>query len=336
MIKKTLKIAVDGLQTGHVIGMQKGILQNTEVEIVAVAEPDPDSCRSIVDSCGLSITHASLDAMLDEVEFDILLLNSRYALRGNHAIRALEAGKHIFSDKPLCLKASELDQIEVLSRQKNLSVFTYLSLRYNPFFMEAHRRLANGDLGDIATILVTGRHPLKYGKREKWFFEPGAQGGTINDILIHGIDAVEGLTGQRIQRVVAGRQWNQQLPSEPHFFDCAQVMFTMENGAGVLMDGSFTTPPGHREPWRLCFSGSKGDMTLTTGSLNVRLANLPEEAVVIEDGIKPRYILGDLVSEINGGTRKHLIMSTERTLRATRVALSTQQVADTQRSFVNL
>jgi predicted dehydrogenase len=335
-MKNELKIAIDGLQTGHIIGMRKGILRNTEVEIVAVAEPDPDSCKATVDACGLQITHDSLDALLDEVDFDILLLNTRYALRGSHAIRALQADKHIFSDKPLCLSLSDLDQIEFLSHKKNLSVFAYLSLRYNPFFMEAGRRLANGDLGDIATILVTGRHPLKYGKRERWFFEPGAQGGTINDILIHGIDAVEGLTGQRIQQVVAGRQWNQQLPNEPHFCDCAQVMFTMKNGAGVFMDGSFTTPPGHREPWQLCFSGSEGDMTLTTGSLTVRLADSPKEAVVLEEDIKPRCILEDLACEIHAESGEPLIMDTEKTLRATRVALTAQQIANTQRSFVDL
>ena len=65
---------------------------------------------------GVTITHASYSAMLREVDCDVVACGEFYARRGAELIRALEAGKHVFGDKPLCTQLSELKHIEALAQ----------------------------------------------------------------------------------------------------------------------------------------------------------------------------------------------------------------------------
>jgi predicted dehydrogenase len=61
--------------------------------------------------------------MLDEVEVDIVAVGDYYGVRGERVIAALERGKHVIADKPLCTSLAELDRIEQLAAEKGLSVF---------------------------------------------------------------------------------------------------------------------------------------------------------------------------------------------------------------------
>ena len=95
-----------------------------------------------------------------------------------------------------------------------------------------------------------------YGKRPGWYFEEGKHGGTINDIAIHGIDLLRYLTGSGVKVINAARTWNAFAKSAPAFCDSAQFMVTLENGAGVIADVSYSSPDsfGYLMPtyWQFC------------------------------------------------------------------------------------
>ena len=48
--------------------------------------------------------------------YDVLAVGDYYARRGSLAIRALELGRHVLLDKPICIDLAELDRIAALSR----------------------------------------------------------------------------------------------------------------------------------------------------------------------------------------------------------------------------
>lgn len=323
-----LKIALCGLRHNHAAGIAKHVHQNPRLEIVAACEAEPDACRDIIAKAGVDVSHSSLDAMIDEVDFDILAVADIFCRRGAHTIRALEAGKHVLSDKPLCTSLAELDRIQQLASDRNLSVIAQLPLRSSPIVRRVEQLIRDGAIGDIATITVFGRHGLQYGTgRPDWFFQPGQQGGTINDLFVHGIDLIEGVTGRRFAEVVAARAWNQQLPQASHFQDAAQVLMRLDNGAGVMMDASYTTPSGHGDPWTLFINGTGGDITMTTrGDIRLRQNNQDEQQLDPADEAGPHY-LDELIANIRpDGTPEYL--TTDISLRMTRIALLAQQAAD--------
>lgn len=330
----TKKVAISGLRHGHAAGIVHHTRKHPGLELVAVAEAHPEAGEAIRKAADVQITHPSLEAMLREVDFQILGIGDVYTSRGAQAIAALEAGKHLISDKPLCTSLDELDRIETLAREKGLSVLVQLTLRYDPTWHAARAALQAGRIGELATVAVFGRHPLSYRTgRPDWYFEPGQHGGTINDLFVHGLDGAEWLTGQRIAEVCSARSWNQQLQEVPHFQDSAQAMFRFERGAGLLMDASYTTPTGHADPWTLHFHGTQGALHLVTGkSVTLQRHGEPEETLSPLALPAEASYIADLVAEIQG--EKPATLTTAESLRATRLALTTQHAADTAQTHL--
>ncbi len=99
---------------------------------------------------GWDAFQAVLDANVDSV-----ILTTPPHFRPAHLKAAIQAGKHVFAEKPVAVDApgvrSVLESCE-LARQNKLSVVSGLCLRYGYGFREIMRRLHDGAIGDIHTL----------------------------------------------------------------------------------------------------------------------------------------------------------------------------------------
>jgi predicted dehydrogenase len=256
-----------------------------------------------------------------------------YGRRGRILIDALRRGKHVLSDKPLCTSLAELDQIETLAHGQGLLVGCQLDMRDGPVTVEARRRILGGEIGEVHAISVGGQHPLLFGTRPGWYFEPGKHGGTINDIGIHALDALPWMTGLRFQEITFARAWNARLPQAPQFQDGAQFALTMSNGAGVLADVSYLGPDanGYRIPqyWRMTFWGSEGllETDFSAGQVTLHRQRDPAPQVVQATQGVPGGYLDSFLRELRGET-SGLHLSSAEVLAASRLALRVQEAAD--------
>ena len=145
-----------------------------------------------------------------------------------------------------------------------LAIGDYFGIRNHGNVAAAKEIIDSGRLGEIHAIQFGGQHPLSYGTRAAWYFEDGKQGGTINDIAIHGLDAIEYMTGHAITELTAARTWNAFADQAPKFMDAAQIMFALDNHCGVIADVSYFAPEkcGFNNPfyWRFTIWGRKGVM----------------------------------------------------------------------------
>jgi predicted dehydrogenase len=319
------------------VGITRRIQNHPDLDIVAVVEAEPHACAEYLSAAGVQVTYHSLDDVLDSLDFDILALGDVYARRGAQVIKGLEAGKHIISDKPLCTRVEEADRIEELAQARNLSVFVWLSLRYEAAWQTARRLIRTGEIGEIGTAYATGPHSLAYkAGRPDWYFEPGQHGGIINDLMIHAIDALPWLTGKRLVEVIAARAWNARLPEAPFFQDASQVMLRLENGAGVTVDCSYKTVPGHSHPWVFDFWGTKGRLLLDGAKgITLQLPHQPERRVegTVDVETDP---LEEMLAEMRGNLPSAPILTTRECLRSTRQALLVQQAADQGQTCVRI
>jgi predicted dehydrogenase len=252
-----MKFAFAGFRHGHIFAMHQHVLENDSLEIVACCEEDARTRDGLAGADNnIEITHSSIDAMLADVDCDVVAIGDYYAARGKVAIAALRAGKHVIADKPICTSLDELDEIERLATEKNLKLGCMLDLRGNPNFIKAREVVQSGKLGEIVTASFGGQHPLSLDTRPAWYFEDGKHGGTINDLALHGIDALQWMTGLTFKGISAARVWNSPIAARhPGFKDAAQMMLTMNNGCGVLGDVSYSVPDslgyGHPLYWRV-------------------------------------------------------------------------------------
>ncbi len=335
------RFAFVGFRHGHIFGLYDLAKGREDVEIVAVCEEDDATRKQLADSGRVEITHSSYQDVLDNVPCDVIVVGDYFGKRGSIVIEALKRGKHVLSDKPICTSLAELDQIEELAHSRGLSVGCQLDMRDGGTLIETRRRILAGEIGSVHVIVVTGQHPLLYGTRPAWYFEPGKHGGTINDIAVHATDAIPWITGESWARLEAARGWNARLPQEPDFQDAGQFMATLGNGCGVLCDVSYLSPDaaGYTMPqyWRMTFSGSKGLLEATpTGNQLTVYRNDAGTPEIVSTGAGNRGAYLDSFLREMRGQREDLHLTTDQVFAAGRVALRIQQAADEGRTHVSL
>lgn len=324
-----LKAAVSGFRHGHIASIVKQLSDNPDIEITACSEEEPGKCEAIIEKCGVEITHGSLKDMLREEEFDLLAIGDVYTKRGAQAVAALEAGRHVLADKPLCTRRSEIESIKELSDEKGLSVIVALTLRYSPVLQAARKLIAEGAVGEVANVIVTGQHGLMFGAgRPDWYFEEGMHGGTINDIMIHGLDAVPWISGVSFSSVLSALTGHFEPAEAPHFQDIGKAFLKLENGGGVFIDASYKAPAGHPSGWDFMLWGTGGFMSFgAKGDIVLRRHDAPEERISPGAGGGPGLV-DDLVHEIRKTPGHRPVLTTGECLLSTANTVAVQEAGD--------
>ncbi len=98
------------------------------------------------------------DAYQKEIErCDVVLLTTPPQFRPLHLKAAVDAGKHVFAEKPVAVDApgvrSVLASCEA-AKKKNLSIVSGLCIRYDSGFKESIKRIHDGAIGDVVTLFA--------------------------------------------------------------------------------------------------------------------------------------------------------------------------------------
>ena len=210
--------AFAGFRHDHIFMLYNALSTREDIRIVGAFEADAQA-RANAEKKGVVFTYDSLEQLLADPQVEVVAIGDYFGARGGIAIRALQAGKHVLSDKPICTSLRELETIRAEAEARNLTA-----------------------VGKISNVCFEGQHPLMYGLRPRWYYEEGKHGGVINDIAIHGIDILRLLGCGKVAKVVGARSWNFYAYDDPQFEDCTQFILEMENGAGVIGDVSYSCP----------------------------------------------------------------------------------------------
>ena len=337
----TYRIAFIGFRHGHVLSLYDAARDRDDLEIVGACEEHAATRADLLESGRAEIAYDDADALIREIDCDIIAVGDTYARRGGMLLKALEAGRHVIADKPACTRLDELARIEALAGDKQLQVGCMLTMRDSAFMRTTRRLLREGAIGEVHAIQFGGQHPLLLGSRPAWYFEPGEHGGTINDIGIHAIDAIPWATGQRITRIEAARCWNAFVPESPHFGDGALMMLRLENGAGVLGDVSYFAPDtaGYAMPqyWRLTWSGREGVLEAGTNLPDIQLLRAGDtESEQIPLDPKGESYLDAFLASIEGRDPEEGGLTTQQVITSSRVSLQIQDAADKGRTAIDL
>lgn len=323
-----MKIAFAGLRHGHIFVLYQMAKENPLYEIVGAFEENTEA-KAAAEAQGVVCNYVNYEALLADPQVEAVALGGCYADRGSMAIAALKAGKHVIADKPLCTSLEELSTIEKLAKETGLQVSCMFTMRYEKRIRALKTLFESGKLGEINNVYFGGQHPLQYGRRPMWYFEEGKHGGVINDIAIHGIDALSYALHLETDKIVAARTWNKLAAEQPGFKESGQIMLTAKNGAGVLADVSYTIPDGVEFAlpyyWQFYIWGTKGVIrfSLNDEKAYYYLAGEKEPRELAEPAVETDY-LTDFVNLVSG---QESALTMEEVIASTRATLEIQQAA---------
>lgn len=157
----------------------------------AVCDASPDCARE--QSERYQTRAMSFDEAIADHDIDALVLASPAATHATLAVRAIEAGKHVFIEKPLALEVADAETIRKAAELGKRIVMVGHLLRYHPAFITLNEMVVEGRLGRLQYI---GANRLNLGKfrREEdvfWSFAP------------HDISMILALAGEAPEKVEA-------------------------------------------------------------------------------------------------------------------------------------
>jgi predicted dehydrogenase len=182
---------------------------------------------------------------------DLIILATPPGFRPIHFEAAVQANKHIFTEKPMAVDAPGIRRVQAANeqaKQKNLMVAVGLQRRHDPRYIEAVKRLQDGAIGDIlytrvywnsGGLWVRPRQPqqteMEYQMRN-WYYFNWLCGDHIVEQHIHNIDVGNWVRGD-IHPVEAQGMGGRQVRTGKeygHIFDHHFVEFTYADGTKML------------------------------------------------------------------------------------------------------
>ncbi len=101
---------------------------------------------------------------------DVVLLATPPQFRPLHLKAAVEAGKHVFAEKPVAVDSPGVRSVLescALAKKKNLSVVSGLCLRYDSGFQETVKRIHGGAIGDVVTLFANDYRGGRWEKKRQ-------------------------------------------------------------------------------------------------------------------------------------------------------------------------
>lgn len=130
------------------------------VESVIVADTDPEQAKSTGEKFGVAYFD-SLDAMLEEDINAIAIFTPRHT-HGPIAIRALEAGKHVYSAVPMASEISHCEEIVRLVEKTHLTYMMGETCVYYPCSLYCKEKLASGEMGKFVYAESQYHHDIAH------------------------------------------------------------------------------------------------------------------------------------------------------------------------------
>ena len=181
-------------------------------------------------------TYTDIDKMLAEVEFDMADICLPTYLHKEYAIKMMNAGKHVLSEKPMALDYEGcLEMIEV-SKKTGKRLMIAQCLRFDSKYGYLKECVDNGRYGKLIRLHMERLSVLPTWGFENWFCDVKRSGGCILDMHIHDIDMARYLLGEP----ESVNCWVWEGESEWQVVN-SRLNY---NGASVIADASWDEPKG--------------------------------------------------------------------------------------------
>lgn len=177
-------------------------IQDAETCVVtAVASRDLAKARAMADRFSVPHAFGSYEEMLASDLIDAVYIPVPTAQHVEWAIKAADAGKHVLCEKPLALKAAEIDDVIAARDRNSVLVTEAFMVTYAPVWRKVRSLLAEGAIGQLRHVqgafTYFNRDPANM--RNK----PELGGGGLPDIGVYPAISTRFATGAEPQRVQA-------------------------------------------------------------------------------------------------------------------------------------
>ncbi len=249
-----IRVAIVGLEHGHVAGFLKQFPNQHDVQLVGIVDADTALSHRYAQQFHLdpSLFYAQLDAMITARHPQALLVYTSVGKHREVIEAAAQHGLSVMVEKPLTMSLDDALAIRHAAREHHIQVLVNYETTWYASNRAAYDEVAKGTLGDLRRIVVHDGHegPKEIGVPPEflnWLEDPEQNGdGALYDFGCYGADLVTWLMhGESPVSVTAVTQTDKPQ-IYPRVADESTIILRYPKAQAVLM-GSWNWPFGRKD-----------------------------------------------------------------------------------------
>ena len=174
---------------------------HTGQKVVAVGSRSPERARAFAETHEIATAVGSYEELVALGDVDIVYIATPHPSHCEHALLAMDAGKHVLIEKPIALNADQARQIEAKAEETGVYCAEALWTLYQPKWDVLRQIIDGGLLGELRSV-----HTIygEYFTDDHRIFDAGLAGGPLLDLGTYPIAYVTSLLGPAETVAAAG------------------------------------------------------------------------------------------------------------------------------------
>ncbi|MBC8233766.1 Gfo/Idh/MocA family oxidoreductase [bacterium] len=221
-----------------------------DFQVVAIADPNKERQQQAKEELDAE-AFDDISSLLKSSNAELIVVATASSDHANHSIEALEAGRHVLTEKPMATSLADADRMLAAAEKSGKRLTIHQSARWSPAFAFIKQMLADERLGHVFFIR-SGSY--SYRRRNDWQTLSKYGGGSLNNNGVHAVDQCVILMESPIVDVFGDLQ---QIIQPGDTEDHVKVVMRGENGR--VIDLELTTACAASLPsWTLM--GTRGSL----------------------------------------------------------------------------
>ena len=221
-----------------------------EAKVVAVADMDRDRAERMASRYGIARCYGDFRALLDDPQVEAVAVCVPSRSHFEVGMAAIDAGKHLFLEKPLTANLDECDRLIERASGVSTKAMVGFSMRWHRLVRQARRIITSGELDPIHSMrTVFTSDAVFHPNVPEWKKKRALGGGALIDQAIHHFDLWRFLLQTEVEQVFATSatgQWEDET---------ASVAARMANG--VIVSSMFSAASSNDNEVEVCGRGGR-------------------------------------------------------------------------------
>lgn len=209
--------------------------------------------------------YSDYDEMLKNTKADCIIITTPNGLHHQHALKALRAGFHVITEKPMAINVEHAEEMIKVSKENNKHLFVVKQVRFSNCVQMIKNALEDKRFGKIYMVNLNlfWTRPQEFYDIADWRGSLNMDGGTLFNQGSHYIDLIDWLFGP-VKEVGA---MNATLARSIEAEDSSVINLKLKGGALASIAITILTYPSNLE-CSITIIGEKGTVKLGGPSLN--------------------------------------------------------------------
>lgn len=228
-----------------------GVLEQSGVKVAALCDIKPDRLDKAATAAARDnpTTYSDWRRIIDRKDIQAVFIATPPHLHAEMAAAALQAGKHVYCEKPVGVTAAQVRALLEAGRNSRQVFVSGQQLRSYRLLNEAIRKIREGIIGEVIMVKAQ-RHATRdldhHGSSGDWYFDVTKSGGYLIEQSVHNLDLCNWVIGAHPTRAngFGATLLYKDDPPGRTIFDCGTLSFDYPGGIKMSFTQNVFHPAG--------------------------------------------------------------------------------------------